>query len=71
MAINIFGIKDSANLTIKNKADGKIFLYADYATVTTNDWTSENVYAKSKNVEAIRWDYGKKSTLKLSFEIFR
>lgn len=70
MAINIFGIKDSANLTIKNKVDGKVFLYADYATVTTNDWTSDNVYAKSKNVDAIRWDYNKKSTLKLSFEIF-
>lgn len=70
MAINIFGIKDAANLTIKNKTDKKIFLYADYATATTNEWTSENVYAKSKNVNAIRWDYGKTGSLKLSFEIF-
>ena len=70
MGINIFGIKDAANLTIRNKADKKVFLYTDYATATTNDWTSESVYAKAKNVNAIRWDYGKAGSLKLSFEIF-
>lgn len=71
--MNIYGIKDSANFTIKHKAGtnkGKIFLYSDYATVATNEWTSEQVYAKSKNVNAIRWDYGRASTLKVDMEIF-
>lgn len=71
--MNIYGIKDSANFTIKYKAGtnkGKIFLYSDYATVATNEWTSEQVYAKSKNVNAIRWDYGRASTLKVDMEIF-
>ena len=71
--MNIYGIKDSANLTVKYKAGAnkdKVFLYSDYATVSTNEWTSEQVYAKSKNVNAIRWDYGRASTLKVDMEIF-
>jgi hypothetical protein len=73
MSNNIYGIKDSANLTIKYKAGankGKIFAYADYATVTTNEWTSEQVYARSKSVNAIRWDYNRQSTLAVDMEIF-
>ncbi len=27
--MNIYGIKDSANVTIKRKSDGSVFLYAD------------------------------------------
>ena len=71
--MNIYGIKDSANLTVKYKAGtnkDKVFLYSDYATVSTNEWTSEQVYAKSKNVNAIRWDYGRASTFKVDMEIF-
>lgn len=71
--MNIYGIKDSANFTVKYKSGankGKIFAYSDYATVATNDWTSEQVYAKSKNVNAIRWDYNRQSTLKVDMEIF-
>jgi hypothetical protein len=71
--MNIYGIKDSANLTVKYKAGtnkDKIFLYSNYATVSTNEWTSEQVYARSKNVNAIRWDYNRQSTLKVDMEIF-
>lgn len=68
--MNIYGIKDSANVTIKRKSDGSVFLYADYATTSTNEWKASNVYAKSKDVNAIRWDYGREGTLKLEFEIF-
>ena len=73
MGNNIYGIKDSANLIIKYKSGAKkgdIFAYADYATVSTNEWTSEQVYARSKSVNAIRWDYNRKSTLKVDMEIF-
>jgi hypothetical protein len=70
--MNIYGIKDSANVTIKRKSDGSVFLYADYATTSTNEWKASNVYAKSKDVNAIRWDwdYGREGTLKLEFEVF-
>jgi hypothetical protein len=71
--MSIYGIKDSANLTVKYKSGankGKIFAYADYATVTTNEWTSEQVYARSKSTNAIRWDYNKQSTLAVDMEIF-
>lgn len=73
MGNNIYGIKDSANLIIKYKSGtkkGDIFAYSDYATVSTNEWTSEQVYARSKSVNAIRWDYNRKSTLKVDMEIF-
>ena len=73
MGNNIYGIKDSANLIIKYKSGdkaGDIFAYSDYATVSTNEWTSEQVYARSKSVNAIRWDYNRKSTLKVDLEIF-
>ena len=71
--MNIFGIKDSANFTVKYKSGankGKPFIFADYATVATNDWTSSQVYAKSKNVNAIRWDYDRAGTIKAEMEIF-
>ena len=71
--MNIYGIKDSANFFVKYKSGdkkGKTFIYSNYATVATNDWTSEQVYAKSKNVNAIRWDYNRQSTLKVDMEIF-
>ena len=71
--MNIFGIKDSANFTVKYKSGekkGKPFIYADYATIATNDWTSSQVYAKSKNVNAIRWDYDRAGTIKAEMEIF-
>lgn len=71
--MSIYGIKDSANFTLKYKSGankGKVLLYSDYATVATNDWTSEQVYAKSKSVNAIRWDFGRASTLKVDMEIF-
>lgn len=71
--MNIFGIKDSANFTVKYKSGankGKPFIYADYATVATNEWSSSQVYAKSKNVNAIRWDYDRAGTIKAEMEIF-
>lgn len=71
--MSIYGIKDSANFTIKYKSGtnkGKIFVYSDYATTTTNEWSSDQVYARSKDVNAIRWDYNKNSTLAVDMEIF-
>ncbi len=66
----IYGIKDAANLYIKNKADGKMFLYTPYANVTTNEWSADRVYAMAKGVRAIGWDHNKESTLTVESEVF-
>lgn len=66
----IYGIKDAANLFIKSKADGKIFLYSDYANVTTNEWSADQVEARAKGVRAIVWNHNKQSTLNIECEVF-
>ena len=69
-----YGIKDAANLTIKTiekgGKEGKIFLYTPYANVTTNEWSSDRVYAMAKGVKAIGWDHNKESTLTVESEVF-
>lgn len=70
MAINIYGIKDAANVIVIKKSTSKPIIRADYATTSENTWTSEQVYAMSKNTKAIRWDHTKESTIKMSMEIF-
>lgn len=66
----IYGIKDCANLTITRKKDGLPFLHTDYANVTTNEWTSERVYANAKGTRSIGWDYDKQSTMTVETELF-
>ncbi|REK76307.1 hypothetical protein [Paenibacillus paeoniae] len=65
-----YGIKDAANLTIRKKSDKGIFLYTPYANVTTNEWTSDQVYANVKGSRAIRWDNNKQGKLTVSLEVF-
>jgi hypothetical protein len=65
-----YGIKDSANLIIKNKTTGKIFAYADYANTTSNEWSGDSVYARAKGVNAIRFDGNRAGTLSTNFEVF-
>lgn len=67
---NIYGIKDAANVLVIKKDTQKPFIYADYATEVSNQWSQDSVYAMSKSVRAIRWDHNKQSTLKLTLEIF-
>ncbi|MFJ8247292.1 hypothetical protein [Peribacillus asahii] len=66
----IYGIKDCANLTLKEKATGKVALFSDYANVSTNEWTAERVYANSKGTRSIAWDYDKQGTLAVEMEVF-
>lgn len=66
----IFGIKDAANLTIKKKSDGKVFIYTPYANVTTNEWSADSVYSKAKGVDGIRWDTGRKGSFQCDMEEF-
>lgn len=66
----IYGIKDCANITLFDKATNIPDLFSDYANVSTNEWTSERTYAKSKGTNAIAWDSDRQSTLKVEMEVF-
>lgn len=66
----LYGIKDCANLTLFDLSTGKVELHTDYANVSTNEWTSERVFANAKGTRAIAWDYDKQSTLAVEMEVF-
>lgn len=66
----IYGLKDAANVTLKGKADKKIFLYSDYANASTNEWSSDQVIANAKGVRAIVWNTNKQSTFTIEMETF-
>lgn len=70
--MNLKGIKDSANFTLKRKEAGgvkKTVLYAPYATETTISLSSDQVYVMKKNVRAIRFDTAKEGTLTATAEL--
>lgn len=66
----LYGIKDCANLQLFDKATGVPVVYTDYANVSTNEWSSERVYANSKGARAIAWDYDRQGTLQVEMEVF-
>lgn len=66
----IYGIKDCANLTLFDLATDKPYLFTDYANVSTNEWSSERVFATAKGSNAIGWDSNKTSTLVMETEVF-
>lgn len=66
----IYGIKDCANLSLFDLGTGKPVLFTDYANVSTNEWTSERVYANSKGTRSIAWDYDRQGTLAVEMEVF-
>jgi hypothetical protein len=68
--VALYGIKDCANLSLFDLGTGNPVLFTDYANVSTNEWTSERVYANSKGTRAIAWDYDKQGTLAVEMEVF-
>lgn len=66
----IYGIKDCANITLFDKATNLPDLFSDYANVSTNEWTSERTFAKSKGINAIAWDSDRQGTLVVEMEVF-
>lgn len=66
----LYGLKDCANLTVKDKKKNAITLYSDYAKTSTIEFTSENVYAYKKNTKAVRWDKNREGNFKTTMEIF-
>lgn len=68
--MSVYGIKDCANLTLFDKATDDVALYSDYANVSTNEWTSDRVFANSKGTQSIAWDANKKGTFVVEMETF-
>lgn len=66
----LYAMKDCANLTLEKATDEKVKLYTKYAKSTSIEFTSEQVYAKSKGVKAVRFDGDRGGTLKVSTEVF-
>lgn len=66
----IYGIKDCANLSLFDLGTGEPVLHTDYANVSTNEWTSERVYANAKGTRSIAWDYDRQGTLAVEMEVF-
>lgn len=68
--MSLYGIKDSANLTLFSKKTGKPVLYADYCNQTSLNMTADTVYAMKKTARAISWDTAKEGTLTMEMQVF-
>jgi hypothetical protein len=66
----MFGIKDSANLTVISNATNKVVIYADYCNKTDISFTADTVYAMKKGVKAIGWDNNREGTFTTEFQVF-
>lgn len=66
----LYGIKDSANLTLFSKKTGKPVLYADYCNQTSLNMSADTVYAMKKTARAISWDTSKEGTLTTEMQVF-
>lgn len=72
-----YAIKDAMDVFLQKRLvdeSGKEYfenvLFTDYANETSIEFTAERLYAKAKGNDKIAFDYGKKSTLKMSMEVF-
>lgn len=68
--MSLYGIKDSANLTLFSKKTGKPVLYSDYCNQTSLNMTADAVYAMKKTARAISWDTEKEGTLTMEMQVF-
>lgn len=68
--MSLYGIKDSANLTLFSKKTGKPVLYSDYCNQTSLNMTADTVYAMKKTARAISWDTSKEGTLTMEMQVF-
>lgn len=68
--MSLYGIKDSANLTLFSKKTGKPVLYSDYCNQTSLNMTADTVYAMKKTARAISWDTAKEGTLTMEMQVF-
>lgn len=66
----MYGIKDSANLTVISNSTNKVVIYADYCNKTDVAFTAETTYALKKGVKAIGWDQNREGTFSTEFQVF-
>lgn len=66
----LYGIKDSANMTVVSSATNKPVLYCDYAKTSSIDFSAESVYAYNKSTKAIRFDKAREGNFVTEMEIF-
>lgn len=67
----LYALKDCANLRVDSSgSNGKTKLYVNYAQTSSIDFTSEQTFAKNKNVKAVRFDGNRESTFKTTMEVF-
>ena len=66
----LYGMKDAANLILRDKETGLPALYIGYANATSTEWASDQVYATAKGTNAIRWDNSRTGTLTVDTEVF-
>ena len=68
--MSLFGIKDSANITMINNATQKQVLYANYANKFDVNFSSTPSYALKKGVKSISWDGQREGTITTSMQVF-
>ena len=68
--MSLFGIKDSANITMINNKTNKQVLFANYANKFDVNFSSSPVYALKKGVKSISWDGQREGTITASMQVF-
>lgn len=71
--MSLYGIKDSANVTLFSKAQAtkdKPVLFADYCNQTSLNMSADTVYAMKKTAKAISWDTNREGTLTMEMQVY-
>ena len=71
--MSLFGIKDSANVTLFSKAQATYdqpVLFADYCNQTSLNMSADTVYAMKKTAKAISWDTNREGSLTMEMQVF-
>lgn len=66
----LYGIKDSANLSVISNKSGKPVLYADYCNKTDIEFSSTPTYATRKGVKSISWDGAREGKMTTEMQVF-
>lgn len=72
MDLGRYGVRDILDCTFEDFVTKKPFLYMDYATGTTNEWTGNSVYARGGrgNPRRICFNDSRDGTLTITTQIF-
>ena len=65
-----YGVKDVANLTVRNITTKDIIAYQPHANVSTNTWSADQVEAMAHGSRAIIWNFNKQGILTVEMQVF-